>query len=116
MNLTLGDLGGAVGGIDQDIATFGTECGGNSLSKSVNTLEEAGTSFNTKLDLLVAVSKGNDQTLRNGRNTVSIAKQDDPAGNCQFNAPCEQNAAAGGSRLSDRREHAWKRPTGRMSG
>lgn len=58
MNLTLGDLGGAVGGIDQDIATFGTECGGNSLSKSVNTLEEAGTSFNAKLDLLVAVSEG----------------------------------------------------------
>jgi hypothetical protein len=54
--LTLGDLGGAVGRVDEDVATLGTECGGNGLSESVNTLEKAGTSLNTELELLVAIS------------------------------------------------------------
>lgn len=58
--LTLGDLGGPVRGIDEDIATLRTECGSDSAGKSVNTLEKAGTSFNTELELLVGVSKGND--------------------------------------------------------
>lgn len=55
--LTLGDLRGSVGGVNEDIATLGTECGGNSLSKSVDTLEKAGTSLNAELELLVVVSK-----------------------------------------------------------
>jgi hypothetical protein len=54
--LTLGDLGGAVGGVNEDIATLGTECGGDGLSKGVNTLEKVGTSLNTELELLVIVS------------------------------------------------------------
>jgi hypothetical protein len=55
--LTLGNLRGSVGGVNEDIATLGTECGGNSLSKSVDTLEKAGTSLNAELELLVVVSK-----------------------------------------------------------
>jgi hypothetical protein len=55
--LTLSDLRGSVGGVNEDIATLGTECGGNSLSKSVNTLEKAGTSLNAELEFLVVVSK-----------------------------------------------------------
>lgn len=56
MGPTLGDLGGTVGGLDQDIATLGAKSRGDSLSKSVNTLEEAGTSLNTELELLFATS------------------------------------------------------------
>lgn len=50
--LTLGDLGGAVGRLNEDIATLGTQSRGNSLGESVNTLEDAGTSFDTELELL----------------------------------------------------------------
>lgn len=56
MKLTLGDLGGAVGRVNEDIATLGTECGGNGLSKSVNTLEQAGASLDAELEVLVVVS------------------------------------------------------------
>lgn len=50
--LTLGDLGGAVGRLNEDIATLGAQSRGNSLGESVNTLEDAGTSFDTELELL----------------------------------------------------------------
>lgn len=56
LRLTLGDLGGAVGRLDQDIATLGTQSRGNSLGQSVNTLEEVGTSLNAELELLFAMS------------------------------------------------------------
>lgn len=49
---TLGDLGRAVGRLNQDIATLGTESRGDSLSESVDTLEELGTSFDTELEVL----------------------------------------------------------------
>lgn len=49
---TLGDLGGAVGGLDEDIATLGTECRLDSLSKSVDTLEELSASFDAELEIL----------------------------------------------------------------
>ncbi len=54
--LTLGDLGGAEAGLDQDIATLGTECGGNSAGQSVNTSQESGATLNTELELLHMVS------------------------------------------------------------
>lgn len=56
--LTLGDLGGAVGRLNEDIATLGAEGRGNGLGESVDTLENAGTSFNTELDLLLCGQPG----------------------------------------------------------
>lgn len=58
--LTLGDLGRAVGRLNQDIATLRTKSGGDSLGKSVDTLEELGTSLNAELELLHEVSKAAD--------------------------------------------------------
>lgn len=55
---TLGDLGGAVGRLDKDIATLGAQSRGDSLSQSVNTLEEVGTGFNAELELLFTDSQG----------------------------------------------------------
>lgn len=49
---TLGDLGGAVGGLDEDVATLGTQSRSHSLGQGVNTLEELGTSLNTELEVL----------------------------------------------------------------
>lgn len=49
---TLGDLGRAVRRLNQDIATLGTESRSDSLSESVYTLEELGTSFDTELEVL----------------------------------------------------------------
>lgn len=49
---TLGDLGGSEAGLDQDIATLGTEGGGNSLGQGVNTSQQGGTAVNTELELL----------------------------------------------------------------
>lgn len=49
---TLGDLGGAIGRIDQDIAALGTKSRSHSLSKGVNTLEKVGTGLNTELEFL----------------------------------------------------------------
>lgn len=49
---TLGDLGGSEAGLDQDIATLGTEGGSNGLSQGVDTSEEGGTALNAELELL----------------------------------------------------------------
>lgn len=56
---TLCDLRRTVALVNQDIATLWSESGSNGLSKGVNTLEELGTSFNTKFELLIEVSKPN---------------------------------------------------------
>lgn len=49
---TLGDLGRAIRGLDQDIAAFGTEGGGNSLGQGVDTLEELGAGLDAELEVL----------------------------------------------------------------
>lgn len=49
---TLGDLGRAIRRLDEDVTTLGTKRRSHRLRKSVNTLEELGTSFNTELELL----------------------------------------------------------------
>lgn len=50
--LTLGDLGGAEAGLDQDIPALGTEGAGDGVGESVDTGKERGTSLNTELELL----------------------------------------------------------------
>ena len=50
---TLGDLGGAEGRLNQDIATLGTQSRSDSLCEGVNTLEELGTSLNTEFEILM---------------------------------------------------------------
>ena len=50
--LTLGDLGGAEAGLDEDIATLGTESSGDGPGEGLNTSEESGTALNTELELL----------------------------------------------------------------
>lgn len=52
MLLTLGDLGRAEAGLDQDIPALGAESAGDGIGKSVDTGEEGGASLNTKLELL----------------------------------------------------------------
>ena len=54
---TLGDLGGAVGGLNQDITTLGAQSRSHSLGQSVNTLEELGTSLDTELEVLQSERK-----------------------------------------------------------
>ena len=54
---TLGDLGRAVGRLDQNIAAFGTQCRRNSLGESVNSAEELGTSLDTDFEVLDVVSQ-----------------------------------------------------------
>jgi hypothetical protein len=49
---TLGDLGRAEAGLNEDISALGTECGSNRLSEGVDTSEESGTTLNTELELL----------------------------------------------------------------
>jgi len=98
--LTFGDLGGAVGRVDEDVAALRTEGRGDGLSKSVNTLEKAGTSLNTELELLVAISKRNWKWRRNPRNTTPKIGIDSSTINWSVNIPCEQNAVAAGSGLS----------------
>ena len=49
---TLGDLGGAEAGLDQDIATLGAEGGRNSLGQCVGTSEESCATLNTEFELL----------------------------------------------------------------
>lgn len=53
---TLGDLGRAIGRLDQDIATLGTQSRGHSLGERVDALEELGTGLNTELEILQVVS------------------------------------------------------------
>lgn len=53
---TLGDLGRAVGRLNQDIATLGAQSRGHSLSERVDALEELSTSLNTELEVLEVVS------------------------------------------------------------
>lgn len=53
---TLGDLGGAIGRLDQDIAALGTKSRSHGLSKGVNALEQVGTGFNTELEFLQDIS------------------------------------------------------------
>lgn len=50
--LTLGDLGGAEAGLDEDVATLGTEGGGDGPGEGLDTGEESGTALNTELELL----------------------------------------------------------------
>jgi hypothetical protein len=50
----LGDLGRAIRRLDEDVTTLGTKRRSHRLRKSINTLEELGTSFNTELELLVS--------------------------------------------------------------
>jgi hypothetical protein len=55
---TFCDLGRAVAGLDEDVATLGTESGGDGSGKSVDTVQQTLPGLNTELELLeVAVSK-----------------------------------------------------------
>lgn len=49
---TLGDLGGAIGRLNQDIAALRTKSGSDSFSKSVNTPKELSTGLDTELEVL----------------------------------------------------------------
>lgn len=89
MKHTLGDLGRAERGFDQNITTLGSESRGDSLGKSVDTLQELSTSFNTELELLeTAVSFHSPSFGRHGKQILDRRIDD--------NAPCEQIAVAGG--------------------
>lgn len=115
---TLGDLGGSVSGIDQDIAALRTKSRGDSLGESVNTLEQAGTSLDTELELLFAIGHVSWENFENNgsrsrRGPEAAFNQEDWI----IDVPCEQNVAAGGSgRRAGRKGHAWKRPRGGKSG
>ena len=50
---TLGNLGRAEAGLNQNIAALGTESSGNGLGEGVDTSQESGTALNTELDLLL---------------------------------------------------------------
>lgn len=54
---TLCDLRRAIARLDEDISSLGTQCGGNSLCKGLNTSEKRGTTLNTELELLVSESQ-----------------------------------------------------------
>ncbi|KAK1245315.1 hypothetical protein MKX08_004944 [Trichoderma sp. CBMAI-0020] len=49
---TLGDLGRAEAGLNQDISALGSQSSGNGLGQSVGTGQERGAGLNTKLELL----------------------------------------------------------------
>lgn len=53
-SLTLGDLGGAIGGLDQDVTALGTQGRGDRLGEGVHTLQELSTSLNTESQFLMA--------------------------------------------------------------
>lgn len=52
MGRTLGDLGRAEAGLDQDIAALGAEGARDGVREGVDTGEELGTRLNAKLELL----------------------------------------------------------------
>lgn len=51
---TLGDLGRAEAGLDQDVPALGTEGAGDGAREGVDTGEERGAGLNTELELLAA--------------------------------------------------------------
>lgn len=53
LNHTLGNLGGAEAGLDQDISTLGTKSGSNSLGESIGTSQESSTALDTELEFLL---------------------------------------------------------------
>lgn len=50
--LTLGDLGRAEAGLDQDISALGTEGSGDGLGQRLDTGQERGAALDTELELL----------------------------------------------------------------
>lgn len=62
LSLTLGDLGGAEAGLDQDISALGTKSGSNGLGQSVGTSQESSTSLNTELEFLFRLSQRHENT------------------------------------------------------
>jgi hypothetical protein len=56
---TLGDLGGAEAGLNEDVSALGTEGSSDSLSEGVDTSEESGTALNTELELLYSLLEDN---------------------------------------------------------
>ncbi|SCB64893.1 unnamed protein product [Fusarium graminearum] len=60
---TLGDLGRAKAGLNEDISALGTECGSNGLGEGVDTSEESGTTLNTELELLYKLLAGNSTVM-----------------------------------------------------
>lgn len=53
---TLGDLGRAVAGLDEDISALGSKCSCDSSCKSLDAVQQSSSAFNTKLQLLVGES------------------------------------------------------------
>lgn len=49
---TLGDLGRAVAGLDEDVATLGTKSSGDGSGEGVDTVEQSLSALNTELELL----------------------------------------------------------------
>lgn len=52
LQLTLRDLWGSVGGLNQDIASLWSKSGCDGLCEGLNTVEERCASINTELELL----------------------------------------------------------------
>ena len=51
---TLGDLGRAEAGLNEDISALGTEGGGDSLGESLDAAEQGSAALDTELELLQA--------------------------------------------------------------
>ena len=49
---TLGDLGRAVAGLDEDVATLGTKSSGDSSGEGVDTVQKSLSALDTELELL----------------------------------------------------------------
>lgn len=60
---TLGDLGGAEAGLNEDVSALGAEGSSNSLSEGVDTGKESGTALNTELELLYSLLEENSITM-----------------------------------------------------
>jgi hypothetical protein len=60
---TLGDLGGAEAGLNEDVSALGTEGSSDSPSEGVDTSEESSTALNTELELLYSLLEDNSMTM-----------------------------------------------------
>ena len=94
---TLGDLGGAEGRLNQDIATLGTQSRSDSLCEGVDTLEELGTSLNTEFEILMrtrGVSWGASGAAEEPSGIIEPLRESRVP--TEEHVPCEQTVAAAG--------------------
>ena len=76
---TLGDLGRAKAGLNQDVAALGTESSSDGLGQGVDTRQQSSAALNTELELL-------QQLLARPSRRICRC--------CIASLPCEQNASA----------------------